>query len=74
MRVGKWLTYSEFDPYGQPVESSGAPYGFTGEWWEDEVELLHLRARWYAPGTGTFLSVDPLESEPPLSVCTGESD
>lgn len=37
-------------------------YGYTGEWWESEVGLLHLRARWYLPETGTFLSRYPLFS------------
>ena len=62
---GQVVSYHEFDPYGNPVEGDGEPYGYTGEWWEDEVGLLHLRARWYAPETGTFLSVDPVEGEPP---------
>ena len=38
----------EFDPYGNPADNvGGEPYGYTDEWWEDEVGLLHLRARWY---------------------------
>jgi len=55
---GEVAVYHEFDPYGSPIETGGDPYGFTGEWWEDEVALLHLRARWYAPGVGIFLSRD----------------
>jgi RHS repeat-associated protein len=55
---GQVAVYHEFDPYGSPVENGGDPYGFTGEWWEEEVALLHLRARWYAPGVGVFLSRD----------------
>jgi len=43
------VAYNEFDPYGNPVEGGGEPYGFTGEWWESDVSLLHLRARWYQP-------------------------
>lgn len=35
----------EFDPYGDPVQIGGEPYGYTGEWWEAGVGLLHLRAR-----------------------------
>jgi RHS repeat-associated protein len=53
------------------VQNDSNPYGFTGEWWQEDVELLHLRARWYAPGTGTFLSVDPVESEPPYQYVRG---
>jgi len=52
------VSYKEFDPYGNPVQNGGDPYGYTGEWWEDEVGLLYLRARWYAPETGRFLSPD----------------
>ncbi|MCI0528102.1 MAG: RHS repeat-associated core domain-containing protein, partial [Nitrospira sp.] len=59
------VAYNEFDPYGNPVQNESGPYGFTGEWWEDELGLLHLRARWYMVETGTFLSRDPVESEPP---------
>lgn len=29
------------------------------------MNLLYLRARWYAVETGTFLSRDPVEGEPP---------
>ncbi|MCB9098125.1 MAG: RHS repeat-associated core domain-containing protein [Anaerolineales bacterium] len=65
------VAYNEFDPYGNPVAGGGDPYGFTGEWWQDEVSLLHLRARWYAPETGTFLSVDAVESEPAYQYVRG---
>ena len=64
---GALVAYNEFDPYGNPVQNNSEPYGFTGEWWEDEVGLLHLRARWYLPGTGTFVSRDAVESEPPYA-------
>jgi RHS repeat-associated protein len=43
----------------------GEPYGYAGEWWEDDLSLLYLRARWYLPQDGVFLSRDPVESEPP---------
>ena len=50
--LGRVTVYHEFDPYGGPVENGGDPYGYTGEWWQAEAGLLHLRARWYAPGVG----------------------
>jgi RHS repeat-associated protein len=56
---------------GVPVQNGGEPYGFTGEWWEADVSLLYLRARWLMPETGTFLSVDPVESEPPYAYVGG---
>jgi RHS repeat-associated protein len=57
------IAYHEYDPYGNPIsnlQSPTSPYGYTGEWWEAEVGLLHLRARWYQPETGRFLNRDPL--------------
>ena len=56
---GLVVAYSEFDPYGNPIQQGDEAYGYTGEWWQDEIELLHLRARWYSPSIGTFLSRDP---------------
>jgi RHS repeat-associated protein len=35
------------------------PYQFTGEAWDEEVELLYLRARYYQPETGRFITKDP---------------
>jgi RHS repeat-associated protein len=57
-----------FDPFGVPFETFGSgesDFGYTGEWWDSYMELYYLRARWYAPETGTFFSKDPVESEPP---------
>jgi RHS repeat-associated protein len=50
-----------YDPFGVPVVEGDAtnPYGFTGEAWDEEVELLYLRARYYQPETGRFVSRDP---------------
>jgi RHS repeat-associated protein len=36
------------------------PFGFT-EQWQDPNDLLFLRARYYNPALGVFLSLDPLE-------------
>ena len=69
------ITYKEFDPYGNPLPTAYSllptPFGYTGEWWEDDVGLLYLRARWYQPETGTFLSRDAIESEPPYQYVRG---
>ena len=69
--LGTVVAYNEYDPYGNPYFRLPAPYAFTGEWWQDNLDLLYLRARWYAPATGTFLSVDPVESEPPYQYVGG---
>ena len=53
-------TYA-YDPFGVPLASDTVPnpWRFTGEAWDAEVELLYLRARYYQPGTGRFISKDP---------------
>jgi len=50
-----------YDPFGVPVVAGDAsnPYQFTGEAWDEEVELLYLRARYYQPETGRFITKDP---------------
>jgi RHS repeat-associated protein len=35
------------------------PYQYTGEAWDAEVELLYLRARYYQPEVGRFVTKDP---------------
>ena len=48
-----------FDPFGNPVGSSGSsPYGFAGEW-TDGTGLQYLRARYYSPEQGRFITRDP---------------
>ncbi|MBN1582957.1 MAG: PKD domain-containing protein, partial [Anaerolineae bacterium] len=52
----------DYDSYGQVMAESGtgeSGYGFTGEQYDAATELLFLRARYYALGTGRFLSWDP---------------
>jgi len=52
-----------YSPFGQPLWSEGngaTGYGFTGERWEAYAELLFLRARYYEPGTGRFVSPDTI--------------
>ncbi len=66
--TGTSLTWSEFYPYGlvrqAGVAGSGAPavqpFGFTGEQRDGLTGLYYLRARQYDPGTGRFLTTDPV--------------
>jgi len=49
-------------PYGDLLNSSGvgaSSYGFTGEMHDMATGLVYLRARYYAPGDGRFLTQDP---------------
>ena len=51
-----------FEPFGKSLSTAGNPltkYGFTAEW-TDPTNLIYLRARYYDPATGMFLSKDPL--------------
>jgi RHS repeat-associated protein len=50
-----------FSPYGEVFGAQGtfaSPYAFTGEPL-DANGLVHLRARYYHPGIGRFMSMDP---------------
>lgn len=52
-----------FDGYGTTVADSGAtanPYRYRGERQDPESGLYQLRARYYDPSVGRFLSPDPL--------------
>jgi RHS repeat-associated protein len=53
------------DTYGDEFGSTGSPqtpWGFTGEQ-TDENGLLYLRARYYNPTLGQFISLDPVETD-----------
>jgi RHS repeat-associated protein len=50
-----------YEPYGDVMASAGdgtSAYGFTNEWTDSYINLLYLRARFYSPGLGRFLSRD----------------
>ncbi|MGN6255347.1 MAG: RHS repeat-associated core domain-containing protein [Solirubrobacterales bacterium] len=53
-----------YTPYGSLEGKTGTattPLGFAGQYTDAETGLQYLRARFYDPGTGQFLSRDPLE-------------
>ena len=53
-----------YDAYGLLLDSSGAsanPYRYRGEQYDSDLESYYLRARYYQPGTGRFLTTDPVE-------------
>jgi RHS repeat-associated protein len=60
------LTQS-FDPFGVLFETSGSgvsDFGYTGEWWDAEAELLYLRARYYDSYLNRFISKDVFPGHP----------
>lgn len=57
---GEVTLAKSYDPYGSVTQSVGASetsYGFASEY-TDANGLIHLRARYYAPNMGRFLSRD----------------
>jgi RHS repeat-associated protein len=58
--TGQIETNYAYDPFGVPVMGGDGsnPYQFTGEAWDAEVELLYLRARYYQPEVGRFVTKD----------------
>jgi RHS repeat-associated protein len=49
-----------YDPFGVPLVEGEVynPYQYTGEAWDGEVGLLYLRARYYQPEVGRFVTRD----------------
>ncbi|MDQ1499102.1 MAG: hypothetical protein QOI86_2442, partial [Actinomycetota bacterium] len=57
-------TYT-YDPYGKLTASTGTgtnPFGYAGQYTDQETGFQYLRARYYDPATGQFLVRDPLEA------------
>jgi RHS repeat-associated protein len=53
-----------YDSYGNVLAGGGTGgYAFTGREWAPEAGLLYLRARYYDPMTGRFVSEDPSDQE-----------
>jgi RHS repeat-associated protein len=62
---GKAAGAFSYAPYGGVEAKTGTastPLGFAGQYTDAESGLQYLRARFYDPGTGQFLSRDPLEA------------
>jgi RHS repeat-associated protein len=59
--TGQIETNYAYDPFGVPLVGGQVynPYQYTGEAWDAEAELLYLRARYYQPGVGRFVTKDP---------------
>lgn len=52
-----------FSPYGTPEGSTGTattPMAFAGQYTDSQSGLQYLRARFYDPATGQFMTKDPL--------------
>ena len=53
-----------YDPYGKATHtgSAGTHLQFNGQYTDDETGLIYLRARYYDPATGQFITRDPVAS------------
>jgi RHS repeat-associated protein len=61
--VGTVTATYTYDAYGRLTGSTGNvsnPFGYGGQYTDAESGLIYLRARYYDPGTGQFLTRDPL--------------
>jgi RHS repeat-associated protein len=60
--AGQVTLARSYDTWGNLDATSAAVGGaaFTGRWWEPDVQLYDLRARWLDPKLGRFVSEDPV--------------
>ena len=53
----------DYDAWGTPTKDDGAqidnPIRYAGEYFDDESGMIYLRARYYQPEVGRFISEDP---------------
>jgi len=58
---GEVQTSYAYDPFCVPLAGGDVynAYQYTGEAWDAELELLYLRARYYQPEVGRFITRDP---------------
>ncbi|MFB4271643.1 RHS repeat-associated core domain-containing protein [Nonomuraea sp. GTA35] len=59
-----------YDPFGTITTQTGtkAGLGYQGEYTDPDTGRINMHARWYQPGTGTFISRDSMTLEPMPSV------
>ena len=53
-----------YDAYGNAISDNGEddnPYRYCGENYDEETGLYYLRARYYDPSIGRFMSEDPAQ-------------
>lgn len=64
--AGNLLNQYQYDIWGNilsKVEQVYNPFRYSGEYYDDATGLQYLRARWYDPSIGRFISEDTYEGE-----------
>ncbi|HVE45286.1 MAG TPA: RHS repeat-associated core domain-containing protein, partial [Acidimicrobiales bacterium] len=54
-----------YDAYGNTTATTDPgvnPFRYAGQYTDTRTGLIYMRARWYDPATGSFLTRDPLEA------------
>ena len=60
--VTKNYAYDAFGVEIDPDDNDTNPWRYCGEYFDKETETIYLRARYYHPKTGRFLSADPIKA------------
>ncbi len=68
--VTKTYEYDSFGNEVKPEKKDENPYRYCGEYYDKETEEVYLRARYYQPSVGRFITRDTYtgESNEPLSL------
>ncbi len=65
--TGSQVTGFEYDSFGNLRTPEGLPaelggdFRFQGQWWSSNTDFYHIRARYYDPEVGRFISRDPVD-------------
>lgn len=63
---GTVLNSYSYDIWGNVIQKTGSypnPFLYSGEYWDDTTKLQYLRARWYDPSMGRFITKDTYEGD-----------
>ena len=72
--IVKEYTYDEYGVEKNPDKEDTNPFRYCGEYYDTETGFIYLRARYYDPELGRFISEDPARSETNWYVyCSGNS-
>jgi RHS repeat-associated protein len=64
--TGENVGVTTYDAYGNVLKHEGAStsaFGYDGQYTDADTGLIYLRARYYDPATGQFVSVDPRQEQ-----------